>query len=354
MMRRREFITLLGGSAAAWTVAARAQQPDRIQRIGVLLLVNAEAESLLTDLREGLRKSGYIEGKIHFEVRSADGKLDLLPSLAAELVALKVDVIVAQFTPSALAAKRATSEIPIVFLAGDAVGTGVVPSLARPAGNLTGLSLMVAELHGKCVELLRDMLPSVRRVAALGYAADPFSKSFVDQVQLAGRATGIEIDPIMMLNGPDEIDSAFVGMETARALGSELHVVNAGSQGEFDPAFATLIKQRAGGLIVSGDAFFNSQLELIVALAARHAVPTIYEGREFAAAGGFVSYGPRRADEYHLTGIYAGKILNGAKPTDLPIQLSTRVELVINLKTANSLGITVPLPLLGRAEEVIE
>jgi putative tryptophan/tyrosine transport system substrate-binding protein len=214
-----------------------------------------------------LRKSRYIEGKnIHFEVRSADGKLDLLPSLAAELVALKVDVIVTQFTPSALAAKRATSEIPIVFVAGDPVATGVVPSLARPAGNLTGLSLMSSELQGKCVELLRDMLPSVRRVAALGYAADPFSKSFVDQVQLAGRAAGIEIDPIMMLNGPDEIDSAFVAMETARA---DAIVVQA--------TFST---------------------KHVADLALKHRLAAATNFRSFAEAGGLMSYG------YQTTALY--------------------------------------------------
>ena len=188
-MQRREFITLLGGAAVMWPLAARAQQPDRMRRVGVLLQENAEAELLRRELREGLRKFGYVEGQnIHFEVR--------LSLHAAELVAIKVDVIVAVFTPSALAAKRATTEIPIVFLAGDAVGTGVVASLARPGGNLTGLSIMGAELQSKSVEVLRDMLPSLRRVAALAYAASPFSKPFVDQVELAGRATGIEIDPI--------------------------------------------------------------------------------------------------------------------------------------------------------------
>ena len=183
-MRRREFITLLGG-AAAWPIAAKGQQLDRMRLVGVLLLGNADAEFFLTELREGLRKSGYVVGRnVLFEVRSADGKLDSLPRLAAELVALQVDVIVAHFTLCALAAKQTTREIPIVFLAGDAVGSGLVASLTRPGGNLTGMSAMAAELQGKCVELLRDMLPNVRRVAALGYAADPFSKSFVDQVNL--------------------------------------------------------------------------------------------------------------------------------------------------------------------------
>jgi putative tryptophan/tyrosine transport system substrate-binding protein len=218
-VKRREFITLLGGAVAPWPLAARAQQPDRVRRVGVLLQDNAEAEALRTELREGLRKFGYVEEQnIRFQVRSANEQLDLLPSLAAELVAIKVDVIVAVFTPSALAAKRATTEIPIVFLAGDAVGTGVVTSLARPDGNLTGLSILGAELQSKCVEVLRDMLPSLHRVAALAYAASPFSKSFVDQVQLAGRATGIEINPIIMLNGPDEIDRAFETMEKARPM----------------------------------------------------------------------------------------------------------------------------------------
>jgi len=226
-LRRRQFIMLVGGAAAAWPLAARAQQPDRLRRIGILLMGNAEAASLRKELRESLRKSGYVEGQnLKFEVRSADGKLDLLPRLAAELVATKVDVIVAQFTPSALAAKRATTEIPIVFFAGDPVGTGIVPSLARPGGNLTGLSIMGAELQTKCVELLCDMLPSVQRIAALGYATDPFSKQFVDLIQLAGRATGIEINPIMMLNGPHEIDGAFEAMSPCRwrhCPGSILH-----------------------------------------------------------------------------------------------------------------------------------
>ena len=183
-VRRRQFMTLLGG-AATWPIAAKGQQLDRMRLVGVLLLGNADAEFFLTELREGLRKSGYVEGRnVRFEVRSADGKLDRLPRLAAELVALQVDVIVAHFTLCALAAKQATREIPIVFLAGDAVGSGLVASLTRPGGNLTGMSAMAAELQGKCVELLRDMLPNVRRVAALGYAADPFSKSFVDQVNL--------------------------------------------------------------------------------------------------------------------------------------------------------------------------
>jgi len=191
-MRRREFITLLG-SVAAWPIAASAQQQPKVYRIGALFVDNTDVESLRTELREALRKSGYVEGQNPlFEFRSAEEELDRLPRLAAELVALKVDVIVAIYTPCALAAQQATHEIPIVIVSGNPIETGLVPSLSRPGGNITGVSLIAAELHGKCVELFRDMLPSVRRVAALGNAADPISKLFLEQVQLAGRATGIE------------------------------------------------------------------------------------------------------------------------------------------------------------------
>jgi putative tryptophan/tyrosine transport system substrate-binding protein len=322
-VKRREFITLLGGSAFAWPLVARAQQPELIRRIGVLLYVNAEGESFQTELREGLRKFGYVDGKnIHFEVRSADGKLDLLPSLAAELVALKVDVIVALFTPSALAAKRATGEIPIIFLAGDAVGTGLVPNLARPAGNLTGLSVMGAELQGKCVELLHEMLPTVRRVAALGYAADPFSKPFVDQVQLAGRVTGIEIDPIMMLSGPDEIDAAFAAMEKARA-----------------------------DAVVSGATFSTKH---IADLALKHRLAAVTSLRSFAEAGGLMSYGYRAPALYRQMALFVHKVLQGNKPADIPVEQPSKFELVINLKTAKALGLAIPESFLLRADEVID
>ena len=212
-MRRREFITLLGG-AAAWPLVARAQQQAKVYRIGALFVGNADVESLRTELREALRKSGYVEGQnLLFEFRSAEEELDRLPRLAAELVALKVDVIVAIYTPCALAAQQATHEIPIVIVSGNPIETGLVPSLSRPGGNITGVSLIAAELHGKCVELFRDMLPSVRRVAALGNAADPISKLFLEQVQLAGRATGIEIAPAIMVRGAGEVDEAFAAMK---------------------------------------------------------------------------------------------------------------------------------------------
>jgi putative tryptophan/tyrosine transport system substrate-binding protein len=216
-MRRRECITLLGGAAAAWPLAAHAQQM-KVYRIGALVVGNADVDSLRTELREALRKSGYVEGQnLLFEFRSAEEELDRLPRLAAELVALKVDVIVAIYTPCALAAQRATREIPIVIVSGNPIETGLVPSLSRPGGNITGVSLIAAELHGKCVELFRDMLPSVRRVAALGNAVDPISKLFLEQVQLAGRTTGVEIAPAIMVRGPGEIDEAFAAMKKERA-----------------------------------------------------------------------------------------------------------------------------------------
>jgi len=322
-VRRREFITLLGGAAAAWPLAAVAQQTDRVRHIGILLLGNAEAASLRTELRETLRKSGYVEGQnLQFQVRSADGKLDSLPRLAAELVAAKVDVIVAQFTPSALAAKQATTEIPIVFVAGDPVGTGVVSSLARPGGNLTGLSILGAELQAKCVELLRDMLPSVRRIAALGYATDPFSKQFVDLIQLAGRTTNIEIDPIMMLNGPHEIDGAFEAIE-------QVH---------------------SDGVIVQGP-FFTKQ---VADLALKHHLASATNFRSFSEVGGLMSYGYQGSALYQHMAILVQKVLQGNKPADMPVEQPTKFELVINMKTAKALGIEVPLFFQQRADEVIE
>ncbi len=221
-MRRRDFLTLLGGTAA-WPLAAHAQQ-TKVHRMGALLLGNADAESFRMELREGLRKSGYIEGQnLLFDFRSAEGELDLLPKLAAELVALKVDVIVALYTPCALAAQQATREIPIVVVSGDPVGTGLVTSLARPGGNVTGISLMAAELHGKCVELFHDILPSVRRVAVLLNAEDPFWRQIQEQVQLAGRATDIEIAPSVMVHGPNEIDAAFAAMKREGAGAVVVH-----------------------------------------------------------------------------------------------------------------------------------
>jgi putative ABC transport system substrate-binding protein len=329
-IRRREFTTLFCVAVASVSLplVVRAQQPA-MRVIGFLHAASPENYvPMVTALRQGLKEAGYVDGRnLAIEFRWAEGHYNRLPALATDLVHHGIAAIVAAPTPAALAAKAATATIPIVFLTGgDPIKLGLAASLSRPGGNATGVAILTAMLAAKRVELLHELVPQATVIAALVNPTNPsLAESIVNDASVA-----------------------------TRALGLELLVVNAGSQGELDLAFATLIKQRVGGLIVGADAFFNSQRELIVALAARHAVPTIYDGREFTAAGGLVSYAPRLADEYHLTGIYAGKILNGAKPTDLPIQLSTRVELVINLKTANSLGITVPLPFLGRAEEVIE
>jgi putative ABC transport system substrate-binding protein len=323
-MRRRDVMAMLGGAAVAWPALAHAQQQaDRIRRIGLLLVGNAEAELLRTELREGLHELGLIEERnFRFEVRSAEGKLDSLPSLATELVALKVDVIVALFTPSAFAAKQATREIPVVFLAGDAVGTGLVPSLARPDGNLTGLSSLGAQLQGKCVELLHEMLPDLRRVAALTNAADPFSTSFVAQMQLAGRANNIEIEPVIRIHGPDEIEGAFAAMAEARAEA------------------------------VVADGIFSTKQ--VADLALQHHLAAATTPRSFAEVGGLISYGYRTRALYRHMALFVDKVLRGTKPADLPVEQPTEFELVINLKTAKALGFVVPPTLLARADEVIE
>jgi putative ABC transport system substrate-binding protein len=284
---------------------------------------NADIDALRTTLSEELRKFGYIEGgNLVFEFRSAEEKLDLLPKLAAELVAIKVDVIVALYTPCALAAQQATREIPIVVVSGDPVGTGLVQSLARPGGNITGVSLIAAELHGKCVELFRDILPSLRRVAALGNAADPFSKSFLEQVQLAGRTTGIEIAPITMVRGPDEIDAAFAAMK----------------------------KGGADAVVVQGSLSSKNVAEL----ALKHRLPAATVPRSFAEFGGLMSYGADGPESFRRAAIFVVKILQGGIPKDMPVEQPTKFELVLNLKTAKALGIETPGWLLSRADEVIE
>jgi putative ABC transport system substrate-binding protein len=320
-MRRRDFLTLFSGTAA-WPLAARALQ-TKVHRIGALLLGNADAESFRMELREGLRKSGYIEGQnLLFDFRSAEGELDLLPKLAAELVALKVDVIVALYTPCALAAQQATREIPIVVVSGDPVGTGLVTSLARPGGNVTGISLMAAELHGKCVELFRDILPSVRRVAVLLNAEDPFWRQIQEQVQLAGRATGIEIAPSVMVHGPNEIDAAFAAMK----------------------------REGAGAVVVHGSLSTKNVAEL----ALKHGLPAATQTRSFAEVGGLMSYGADGPDVFRQSALYVTKILEGGNPANTPVEQPTRFELAINLRTAKALGIMVPESFLLRADQVIE
>src|SRR5215469_10329144 len=320
-MKRRTVLLLLGGAAVAGPLPLRAEVP--LRRIGVLLVGNADVDVFRTELAEGLRQAGYVEGKnIAFDFRPADEKLDLLPKLAAGLVAGKVDVIVALYTPCALAAQQATREIPIVAVSGDPVGTGLVQSLAHPGGNITGVSLMAAELHGKCVELFRDILPSLRRVAALGNAADPFSKSFLEQVQLAGRTTGIEIAPITMVRDPDEIDAAFAAMK----------------------------KGEAGAVVVQG----SLSSKKVAELALKHRLPAATVPRSFAEFGGLMSYGADGPESFRRAAVFVVKILQGGMPKDMPVEQPTKFELVLNLKTAKALGIETPGWLLSRADEVIE
>ena len=275
---------------------------------------------------QGLSETGYVEGQnVAIEYRWAEGRYERLPALAADLVGQKVDVIVAAGPPSARAAKSATSTIPIVFSSGDPVGEGLVAGLARPGGNLTGVSLLTVELTAKRLELLSEVVPQAGVIALLVNPNDVNAERITRDVQ-----------------------------EGARAKGVQLHVLKAGSESEIDAAFPSLVQQQAGGLVVGTDPFFNSRREQLVSLAARHTVPAIYEWREFAAAGGLISYGSSLTSVYRQIGIYTGKILNGAKPADLPVEQPTRFELVVNLNTAKDLGLTVPPSILARADEVIE
>jgi putative tryptophan/tyrosine transport system substrate-binding protein len=323
-MRRREFITLLGGAVVAWPLAASAQQ-GKLLRIGALVLTSADAQSLGRALREGLRELGYAEGQnFAFEFRSADGNTDRLPELAAELVRLPVDVIVATFTPCALAAKQATTTIPIVMAAvADPISAGLAQSLARPGGNITGFSNMAAETAGKSVELLRDMLPSLRRVAVLANPADPFTRQLLEQVHLAGRTAGIEIAPVAMARGPDDVEAAF----------------------------AVMMQERAEAVVVQG-IFFS---KAVADLALKYRLPSASLLRQFAQAGGLMSYGADVSDIFRrCAGLINRIVLQGTKPADLPVELPTKFELVLNLNTAKALGLDVPWFLQQRADEVIE
>jgi putative ABC transport system substrate-binding protein len=326
-MRRREFITLLGGAAATWPLTARAQHKT-IPVIGYLNTGSPDTNPpLLAAFRQGLSETGYVEGQnLAIENRWAEGHYDRLPALAAELVGRKVDLIVASSPPSALAAKSATSTIPIVFRGGaDPVGDGLVASLARPRDNLTGVGFGGADLTAKRLELLSELVPRARVIALLVNPNVSNAERVIEDVQ-----------------------------EAARAKGLQLHALKAGSESEIDTAFASVVQLHADALVVSADPFLSGRRAQLVALASRHAVPSIYAWREFAASGGLISYGPSLAAALRLIGIYAGKILKGAKPSDLPVQQPTKFELVINIKTAKSLGLTVPPTLLAQADDVIE
>ena len=329
MIRRREFITLLGGAATGSPLAAPAQQPA-MPVIGFLSARSARDSALLLPaFHQGLKEAGYVEGQnVAIEYRWADDHYDRLPAMAADLVRHKAAVIVAAVSASALAAKAATSTIPIVFtIGGDPVRLGLVAGLKRPGGNATGVSLLTVELLPKRLELLREVIPNV---TAIGVFVNPASPTIDIQLR--------------------EIQDA------AHSLGLQLHVVNATSERDFDRAFATFVQLQAGGLVLGSEPLFSGRGHSVQlgALAARHALPAIAEVREFVAAGGLMSYGISFAAGYRLVGVYVGRILKGEKPADLPVQQSTKVELVINLKATKALGLTFPLSLLGRADEVIE
>jgi putative ABC transport system substrate-binding protein len=325
-MRRRDFITLLG-SAAAWPLTARAQQQP-MPVVGFLgSRASGEDPQLLTAFQQGLKEAGYVEGQnVAIEYRFAENKYDRLPGLAAGLVQRQVALIAAN-GPAAQAAKAATATIPIVFTAGfNPVEVGLVASLNRPGGNITGVTVLDVELGPKRLELLHELVPRASIVAVLVNPTDPIrAEAITKTVQTA-----------------------------ARTIGLQLNVLQASSEADFDAVFASLLQMRVDGLVIGGDPFFNSKSEQLGALTARHAVPSIFQFRKFTASGGLASYGTSLTESYRQMGVYAGRILKGEKPIDLPIVQATKFELVINLKTAKALGLDVSLQLQQRADEVIE
>jgi putative tryptophan/tyrosine transport system substrate-binding protein len=328
-VKRRELLTLLGGGAMiAWPFAARAQQ-TAMPVIGFLGSGSANAFTpFLAAFRHGLDQAGYVEGRnVAIEYRWAEGRFDRLPALAADLVGCKVDLILASGgIPSARAAKDATSTIPVVFTAvSDPVGRGLIVSLARPGGNLTGFSIMAVELMPKRFELMSELVPQIRAMALLWNPTGEITEGMVKDTQ-----------------------------EMVRAKGMQLHILQATMESEIDAAFASLDQSHAGALIVGDDPFFTGRREQIVGLASRHGIPAIYQFRDFAVSGGLMSYGVSLTSAYRQAAMLAGKILKGAKPADLPVEQPAILELVINLKTAQVLGLTVPQSLLARADEVIE
>jgi len=327
MIKRREFISLLGGAAAAWPLAARAQQAA-IPAIGYLNLGSPESDaSRLTGLRRGLSQTGYVEGRnLVIEYRWAGNQARRLPELAADLVQLQVTVILAAGLLPALAAKAATTSIPIVFGVGaDPVQLGLVASLNRPGGNLTGFNTFAGELGAKALALLHELVPST---ATIGFLENPNNPSFELQTRDVLAATP--------------------------AIGLKVQVLKAGTDREIDAAFVSLVQARTGALLVGADAFFISRIERLIELAARHAIPTMYLFPEYVVAGGLISYGTSLIENWRQIGLYTGRILKGEKPADLPVQQFTKLELIINLKTARALGLQIPDRLLALADEVIE
>ena len=328
-VKRRQFIRFIGGAAVVWPLVARAQQPG----MPVIGFLGSSSPDLfarpLSAFRQGLNETGYVEGRnVTIEYRWADGQNDRLPALAADLVRRQVNVIAAPgSTPAALAAKAATATIPVIFQVGtDPVAAGLVASLARPAGNVTGVTNINTELVPKRLELLRELIPTAKLIALLVNPTSPFITESISK----------------------DLQSA------TRALGLQLHILNASTEHDFDTVFATLAQLRADVLVIAPDAMFISRSEQLGALTLRHAVPAVTQFREFAAAGGLMSYGGSFTEPTRLVGVYTGRALKGEKPADLPVMQATKVELVINLKTAKALGINVPNTLIGRADEVIE
>ncbi len=326
---RREFLAGVVGSAVAWPLATQAQQQPTMPVLGFLNAESAQSYARpLAAFLKGLGEAGYVEGRnVTIEYRWAEGHIDRLPALAADLVRKQVTVIAATSTPAALAATATSTTIPVVFeTASNPIQLGLVPSLSRPGGNVTGVTQTNVEVEPKLLELIHDLLPAVRTIGLLVNQADP------------------------ALAGPQLKDF----QTAAGTLGVELHVVNAGNDAELEKAFADYDQLRVGALVISTDPFFTSRAEKLAALAARYAVPAVSKGREFAAAGGLLSYGSDTEESYRLAGNYTGRILKGDKPASLPVQEATKVELDINMKTARMFGITFPLSILGRADEVIE